>query len=282
MNETSNKIKLLILVICIIVLISIIIYVSKSNKDNNKEYDLKIYFFKAGKADAILISKNNKYIMIDTGEESLSNEILEYFEINNINRLEYLIITHFDKDHVGSASKIIDNLEIGEVLQSNSPKDNADYKNYLKSLSNKSIKPKTVTDDYKLSFEDTKIIVNGPNKIYEKNESNNSSLITTITYNKNKFLFMGDAENARIKDFLSTNNVKYDLIKIPYHGKYKKELDNLLDETNPKYGVLTCSTDEGCDKKTIELLKDYNIKYYMTKNGPITIQSNGCDIKIKQ
>ena len=126
-----KKEKIIFGIILVLIVIILAIGYSISNKEN-KNYDFKIYFFNAGKADAILLSKNNKYMMIDTGEEDLSNEILNYFKENNITRLEYLVITHFDKDHVGSASTIIDNIEIGEVLQSNVPKDSDEYDNYIK------------------------------------------------------------------------------------------------------------------------------------------------------
>lgn len=277
MLKKESIILLSIIIIPIIVLLILSLY-----KKNDETYDCKIYFFNAGKADAILISKNDKYIMIDTGEESLSDEILRYFETNNIKRLEYLIITHFDKDHVGSASSIIDNIEIGEVLQSNYPKDSVYYTNYLASLAAKSITPTTVSGLYSMMVEDINISVNGPEITFDNNESNNSSLIVSITNGNNKFLFMGDAENARIKDFLSNNNETYDFIKIPYHGNYLKQLDNLLESTKPQYGVMTCSSKEGCEEQTFEQLTNYNVKYYMTNKGAISILSNGEDIIIKQ
>ena len=271
-----------IIILLFILIIIIFLYIVYGKKSATSDYDFKVYFFNAGKADAILLSKNDKYILIDTGEEDLSDDILRYFESNNITRLEYLIITHFDKDHVGSASSIIDSIEIGEVLQSNSPKDSVYYTNYLNSLTKKSITPITVTGDYELSFEDLIIIVNGPEVIYESSESNNSSLIISVTYKDNNFLFMGDSENARIKDYVSSNTVTFDFIKIPYHGNYLKRLDDLLASTNPEYGVMTCSTTEGCETETINVLNNYNIKYYMTKNGAISVLSNGKDIIIKQ
>lgn len=274
--------KEIIIVIITITLIVLLLSPLYKNKNISADYDLKIYFFNAGKADAILISKNDKYIMIDTGEESLSDDILKYFESNNITKLEYLIITHFDKDHVGSASSIIDNIEIGEVLQSNVPKESGYYTNYLNSLTNKSITPTTVSGNYKVSFEDLDIIVNGPETTYDSSESNNSSLIVSVNYGDNKFLFMGDSENARIKDFIGNNNDTYDFIKIPYRGNYLKRLDDLLEVVGPTYGVMTCSLSEGCEAETLNILNNYNIKYYMTKNGPISVLSNGENIIIKQ
>ena len=275
-----KKEKIIILIIVIILIGGLTILYKF--KDIGSEYDFKIYFFNAGKADAILISKNDKYIMIDTGEDNLSDEILKYFNSNNITRLEYLIITHFDKDHVGSASSIINNIEIGEVLQSNSPKESDEYTSYLEALSNKNITPTTVSGDYQITLDDINITVNGPTDIYDSNESNNSSLIVSIINGKNSFLFMGDAQNPRIKDYISSNTNTFDFIKIPYHGNYLKRLDDLLDSTSPIYGLMTCSNSEGCEDETIKVLDQYNIKYYMTKNGSITVLSDGTNIKIRQ
>jgi len=271
----------LIFLIIIVIFATILLFIYKGENISN-DYDFKVYFFNAGKADAILLSKDDKYMMIDTGESTLSDDILRYFESNNITRLEYLIITHFDKDHVGSASTIIDNIEIGEVLQSNSSKESEYYTNYINSLLEKSITPVTVSGDLELSFSDLKVTVNGPESLYDSSESNNSSLIVSIIDDENSFLFMGDSENARIKDFISNNTNTYDFLKVPYHGFYLKQLDNLLDNIDTKYGVITCSSSEGCEDDTLRLLEKYNINYYLTKNGTISIYSNGTDIKIKQ
>ena len=252
-------------------------------KNKNEEgYDFKVFFFNAGKADAIILEKNGKYMMIDTGEESLSDDILNYFKENNIDRLEYLIITHFDKDHVGSASEIINNIEIGEVIQSNYPKESIYYTNYLNSLNSKSITPKTISGNYEITLEDLKITINGPDKIYDSNESNNSSLIISVKYNNNNFLFAGDAQNARLKDFIATNNEEYDFLKVPYHGHYLKRLEELIENRNIKYAVITSSNKEMEDEETKEVLENNNIKYYLTRDGRITILSNGEDIIIKQ
>ncbi len=276
-----DKEKILPIVFIGLVVIALIIGYRITSKVE-KEYNFEIHFFNAGKADAILLEKNGKYMMIDTGEEDLQDDILDYFRQNNITRLEYLIITHFDKDHVGSASAIIDNIEIGEVLQSNVPKESSYYTNYLNSLEAKNIIPTTVSGDYEITFSDLETIVNGPTTIYDNNESNNSSLIVKITDKDNTFLFMGDSENSRIKDFLNDNTDTYTFLKVPYHGHYQKRLEGLLEEGNFKYAVITSSDEELEDDKTIELLNKYNIKFYLTRQGSITILSNGKDLIIKQ
>jgi len=274
-----DKLKIIIIILLLVIFAITLTLLSLNNKKTN---NFKIYVFNAGKADAILIENNNTYIMIDTGEEDLSTGILDYFKKNNITKLDYLIITHFDKDHVGSASSIIDNIEIDNVLQSNSPKDSEYYNNYINSLNNKNIEPITISGDKEYNIEDLKFIVNGPETIYDKNESNNSSLIVSLYYKNTSYLFMGDAENARIKDYLTNHNESYDFIKIPYHGNYLKRLEELLSVVNPKYAIITNSKKEGAEQDTLDLLEDNNIKYYLTSNGKIIITSDGNSININQ
>lgn len=277
------KVKILIGILIVLVVGGIGLLVYKNGKAN-EGYDLKIYFFEAGKADCILISNNGEYIMIDTGEETLSGTILQYLKNNNITKLDYLIITHFDKDHVGSAAAILNNVTVDNVLQSNCPKDSKYYENYINALNGNGITPTTVSSDMTFALADLKITVNGPKSIYDSNESNNSSLIVEMNYKDTNYLFTGDAQNDRIKDYLKTKSsaASYDFIKIPYHGNYQKQLDNLLEWANPTYAVITCSDEEPDTSETEDLLQEMNIEYYLTKNGSVTITSDGINIKIKQ
>ena len=243
---------------------------------------LNIVFLNIGKADAIIISINNKYIMIDTGEEKNYDDINKYFIDKNIKELEYLIITHFDKDHVGSAHKIIDSINIKNILQNNISKDSIYYNKYIESINNKNIKSIIVDNIIKIKLQDVDIIIYGANKIYGEDKSNNSSLIVSLKYKNNKFLFMGDAKDERIKDFNNINKDKYDFIKIPYHGRELKELDNLINNRNIKYAVITSSIEKKESIKTIEVLDKYNIEYYLTRNGKININSDGKMITVEQ
>ncbi len=281
-NERGYMNRKIILLIVFLVFFLIILLSLSKFRNHYEDYPFQIYFFNAGKADAIVLSKNGKYMMIDTGEESLKNEVLAYFKKNHISKLDYLIITHFDKDHVGGAASIISSLEIGEVFQSNVPKNSEYYQEYLSALHDKNIVPITVAGDYSISLDDLDIVINGPNIIYDKNESNNSSLIVTITDQNNRFLFMGDSQNARISDFLVDHREKYQFLKVPYHGHYLKRLEEVLNGNSIQYAVITSSSKELEDKETMDLLKKYHVSYYLTRKGDLTVYSNGEDIKILQ
>ena len=277
-----NKYLKYILIIVVVIVLLILFLIMYKNYKKIDDADLKIYFFNAGKADACIISINNKYMMIDTGEEDLADEVLKYFNDNNIKTLDYLIITHFDKDHVGSASKIIDNIEVLNVLQNNTPKNSEYYDNYMNSLIVNRIDAVTVEDSKSYELEDISFNVIGTKSVFDEDESNNASLIVEMTYKNNKFLFTGDIENDRIKEYLKSDLKHYDFIKMPHHGKIEKKLDDLLEAVTPRYALITSSEEEKEDEEVINLLRNLNIKYYLTRNGAVTIRANGNYIKVEQ
>lgn len=283
-----NKKEMLIVVsILFIVLITILVLIpnNENKKEDNDDYPFKIHFFDVGKADSMIISYDNTYTLIDTAEEKDSSKIIEYLIKNNINKIDYLILTHFDKDHVGGASNIIDNFEVEHIYISNYPKDSEYYNKYIDSVNKKDIRTEMVTGNNIIDIidkTDYKMYINGPSKVFDKDSSNNSSLIVGIKYKDNSFLFMGDAQNDRIEEYIELDDNEYDFIKMPYHGNHLKRNKELINKYNFQYAVITSSDQKPEDDRTIELLNDYRIDYYLTRNGSIDVYSNGKNIKIVQ
>lgn len=245
--------------------------------------DMKIYFFKAGKADSALIYNSKFSVLIDTGEEKLADDIIEYLNENNIDSIDYLIITHFDKDHVGSAHTIIDKFRVDHVIHSNYPKDTEVYNKYIESLNNKGLDPLVLYTEMSIDLDDIKITINPPKvEEYSKDPSNNSSLIVDVKFKNTSFLFMGDAEDLRIEEYLSDHTDKVDFLKVPYHGHYQDSLEKLISTIMPKYSVITCSDKKKEDEETLTVLAKYNSKYYLTRNGSILVTSDGDSINVKQ
>ena len=198
-----------------LLLSGILIYKQVNNNYDNS--DLKLHVFNAGKADSMLLYNDNFAVLIDAGEEELGESIVNYLNDLGISKLDYLIITHFDKDHVGGASKVINSIEIGSILQSNYVKESKVYDKYLEAIKTNNVKVTTVTKDVTFNFGDIKFVVNGPDEEeYVEKPSNNSSLITKVYFKDNSLLFMGDAENLRISEYLNENNETFDFLKVPF------------------------------------------------------------------
>ena len=120
----------------LISLILIFVFVLNSAGCTSQKEYLCVDFLDVGNADCIVIRTENRTTVIDTATSISSDIIFEYLNEKGIDRIDILIITHFDKDHVGSASKIINNIKVDRVYQTykNSGAKSQYYKRYLKSL----------------------------------------------------------------------------------------------------------------------------------------------------
>ncbi len=278
------------LLLTLVFLISSALYGCKEQSDNDISEtasdtvsELNVYCFDAGKADSFLLYTDDSAVLIDAGESGFGKTIAAKCGELGIEKLDYLIITHFDKDHVGGAKKVIEELTIDNVLQSNCPKESSEYDKYISALESKNIDAVTVREELSFSLDDVDYIVDPPKQetyTDPDQESNNSSLITSIQFGDNKMLFTGDAENDRLTEYLSDHSGHYDLVKIPHHGQWQKSLKDLIASTTPKDAIITSSDEEPEDEKTLDLLGSYNTNYYLTRTAPILITSDGSTITI--
>lgn len=250
---------------------------------NQNSKNMTITIFNAGKADAILFSTPEGYVLMDTGLDDNKATLVDDLEEMGVKELYALIITHFDTDHVGGADAIVDSFTIQNVYTTYLTNNNSDVKEFKKSLKNKGLEMNVVTDTT-FTLGDATFAINGPQTEFTEKEDNNSSLITMVTYGTQKYLFMGDAENPRIEEYLS-NNVDADFLKVPYHGYYQDDLSLLFQAVTPTTAVMTNSSELPSSsqiKKTEQLLKKVNSSYYETKNGTIVVTCNQSGFTVKQ
>lgn len=238
--------------------------------------DLEVHFFDAGKADAILLTTGGGAVLIDAGEKGFGKTILAYLEEKGVAKLDYLIVTHFDQDHVGGAAKVINNIEVGTVLQSNRPKDSEEYEKYVKALHNAGIEPVTVRESFAFRLDGVSYTVDPPRQSdYSSDSSNNSSLIVSVQNGEHRFLLAGDAQTERLSEFLDGNQSTYDVLKVPHHGKDEPLLEALLASTKPSCAVITSSDEEPESAATVEALERSGVEVLLTRRGAVTFRSDG-------
>lgn len=251
--------------------------------EENPNFDLKIDILKIGKADCIVINTGTKIIMIDTGETENVNTINNYMQKKGYNRIDTLILTHYDKDHIGGASKIIAAYEVGEVIESTFVSNTSEYINYHNVLSSKGMEANKLIEDYSAVSDDCAFKIYTPKKNkYKENSDNNFSLVVELKYKNRSFLFCGDAMELRLSELIKDGIGNYDFVKLPYHGNYISNYEEFLNEVNPKYGAITNSNKNPGSEAVISMLTNREVSVFQTKNGEINVVSNGEKIEIYQ
>ena len=244
----------------------------------------KVNVISIGQGDCILIklSHNKGNILIDTGGKTefskekwqirknsktlAENTIIPYLKSEGISKLDYLVLTHGDYDHMGESISLVDNFKVNNVVL-NCETYNDLEKNLIKVLNKKKIKyysciKELNIDKYKFQFLNT--------KIYD-NENDNSNVIFT-KLNNYKFLFMGDAGVEKEKDILKKYNLKnIDFLKVGHHGSKTSSDKKFIDEIKPKYSIISVGKNNRYghpNKEVLDTLNDSKI-YRTDQDGSI-------------
>ena len=244
---------------------------------------LELHFFDAGAADAILLTTENSAVLIDAGEKGFGKTILAYLEEKGVERLDYLIVTHFDKDHVGGAAKVLNGIPVGTVLQSNQPKDSDEYENYVEALAAAGLEPVTLRETERFVLDGVSFTVDPPRRTeYEQDSSNNSSLIVSAQYGETRFLFPGDAQTQRLAEYLDTDPARCDVLKLPHHGRDEPLLEALLAAVKPTYAVISSSEAEPESAAVVEALESAGARVLLTRNRAVTLLSDGKTVRLQE
>ena len=246
--------------------------------DNN----LKVVMFSVGEADTHLIRfpYNKTNILIDTGESQtkITSEIIPSLKSIGIKKIDYLIITHGDKDHLGGASSLINNFKVKKVIL-NCGTYNELEETLIKELKQKQIKYYNCIKE--LNINNQKIYFLNT-KEYD-NENNNSSVIY-FTYNHIKFLFMGDAEKEKELDIIDKYNIKdVTFLKVGHHGSDTSSNKDFITIINPKYSLISVGKNNRYNhpKETVlNTLKKSQI-YRTDIHGSVEITINKKNYQIK-
>ena len=251
---------------------------------------LEITYIDVGQGDSIFIKFPNdkSNILIDTGGKvtygnlknnySVGKNIVDYLKSMGIRKLDYLIITHGDFDHMGDSLYLIDKFKVENVIF-NCGEFNALEKELIKVLDEKKIKyysciKELNIDNNKLYFLQT--------KKYD-NENDNSNVIYT-EFNGYKFMFMGDAGVEKEKDILDKYNLaNIDVLKVGHHGSKTSSSKEFIDEIDPKYGVISVGKNNRYGHPNKEVLNNLdNSKIYRTdQDGSIMFKIKNNKLKIE-
>ena len=144
-NKSTHKNNTVVSILLIILLfVCILIIYSQNNSPQycdigmNKDL-LNILYFNVGQADSTFITSNGVNMLIDAGNDSDGYYIANFLKEQNINSIDYLILTHIDEDHAGGAYKIIEELDIGIIYMPNTVENKKFYNTLISTAENNNV-----------------------------------------------------------------------------------------------------------------------------------------------
>ena len=254
---------------------------TENPKAENTETELNVHFLDVGQGDAVLISCDDAYMLIDAGDNDKGTLVQNYLNKQGVEHLDYIIGTHPDADHIGGMDVILYKFDCGTVMMPEVTNDTATYRDVIDTMKEKSYQntAPVVGDSYSLGSAQFTIL--GPTDTYE--DTNNNSIVLLLTHGDNNFLFVGDAEEKAEEDILAEGvSVKADVLKVGHHGSRTASSEAFLQEVEPTYAVISCGQDNSYGHphaETLNTLRSMGVKVFRTdEQGTVTATSDGHEI----
>lgn len=249
--------------------------------------DSKVYvkIFKCGKADSFLVRTENSAVLIDAGEDDDYDKILAYLEEKGVTKLDYMIITQFNKNHTGSVGPILSGVEVGTILEPSYKKSSTSYTIYTQALAAAKKTAEQVTEVKTLTLDDAVLTIYPSEVTYTGTDFDEyNSLVISLSYKGNDLLFAGDVFGSRITEVMNKLEGKnFDIVKVPNHGIFDTKSESFINSLSADYAVITASDKNPADERVVSYLTAAGAKtVYITKDGAVEIRLCNGYYQIKQ
>ncbi len=276
----KHKLKILVTIITVIILLNSIIYVTDKN--------LKIYFVDVGQGDCTLIQTHEKKnILIDGGGSEFGSFdvgesiLLPYLLNRGINKIDYMMISHFDSDHIGGLFYIMENLKVDNIIISRQGKNSENFKKFIQIMSEKQINLIIVKRGDYVKIDGTSYfeILFPEEKQISDNVLNNNSIVAKFVSSNVTMLFTGDIEEIAEKRlcelYRNTNKLQADIIKVAHHGSKTSSTLSFLKLVNPQIALIGVGADNNFghpNEGVLERIKKLGTQIYRTdQTGEVSI-----------
>lgn len=257
-------------------------------KDESKTLDgLTVHYIDVDQGDAELIQVNGKNLLIDTGESDQSDHLIDYLKDLKIEKLDAFIVTHPHTDHMGGATKVLDEFDVDKIYMTNYVHTTKAYENLLQKIKEKGLKITRAKKGVTLDMGDNvEAVILSPDKDYT--DINASSVVLRLVYGDTSFLFTGDAtietEGDILKNYQSvtSNELNVDVYKVAHHGSVTSNSAKFLKAIDPALSIISAGQDNSYGhphKEVVDRLNRLNSKILVTaEEGTVKVHSNGIDI----
>ena len=244
--------------------------------------NVTIKFIDVGQGEAILIALPEKTMLIDAGPTGSAPKIAQVLQELGRDKIDYLVATHPDEDHIGGMADVISSTQIGTIYAPNKINNTATYRKFLTAIQNNNLQITLAeagtiidqTDAYKLE-------ILWPTKDANFPDTNDYSIIIKLTVGTKTFLFTGDAPTSAILD---SNPGHIDVLKLSHHGSRTGTNEQLVRRLSPTYAILSYALDNSYGhpmQSVLNSLHKHSVEVWGTgANGTITITYDGTTIDI--
>lgn len=244
--------------------------------------DMAAHFLDVGQGLSILVQSGGQNLLYDGGGRQSSSFVVSYLKDQQVSKIDYLIASHYDEDHVSGLIGCLNTFEIGCVIGPDYTHDSALYTSFMDTLEEKALELEHPKVGTQYSFGTGAFTILAPEGADER-DSNDNSVVIRLENGENSYIFTGDAEYKSEERMLDLGlNLSCDVLCVGHHGSASSTTWDFLAASVPQYAVISCGQDNSYghpDEETLEKLEAMEIPIFRTdKQGTVIALSDGEEI----
>jgi len=270
--------KLIVVLLCIFLLAGCTEVLKTEKVPVTTGQEMRVHFLDVGQGDSIFIeSANGKTMLVDGGVKGAGQQVVSYLKELGVNKLDIVVATHPDADHIGGLIPVLQSIDIGQFYDSGKVHTSQTFEEMLTLIDTKNIPYHVPTTGENIAFDDD-LTVKVLNANEHATDNNDASIVLKIVYGNVSFLLTGDAGIALEKDMLQ-NDVQATVLKAGHHGSNTSSSEKFIQAVHPEVTVL--SYGEGNKyghphAEVVERLQAVGSKIYATAEaGTVIVSTDG-------
>ena len=247
--------------------------------------DMTATFIDVGQGDSTLVElPDGKVMLVDAGEASASQNVLDALEAAGVDEIDYLVATHPHADHIGGMEAVLDTYDVDEVWMPDAPDTTETYEGFLDAVDAEGCSVEEAVAGEEIVGEDAGYTVDvlAPSDDVDSEDMNDYSAIVKVTYGDTALLFTGDASAQEIVD---ANPGHVDVLKAAHHGSETGTNAEVMTETTPEFVVMSYAEGNSYghpDQSALDAVSAAGATAYSTAaNGNVTATSDGEQVSVE-
>lgn len=259
-----------------------------SQKDNIKQFDsypFLLMMLDVGQGLCILVRSGDEYLVYDGGGRERSSYVVSFFKRNQIDKIKYMIVSHYDEDHIAGLIGLLNRTSIRTAIVPNYQANTKIYSSFQSSLKKaKSVVYAKAGNQYKLG--EAKISVLYATDNTEEKENNKSTVIR-LEYKNFSCIITGDAAvETETKLVNRGENLSCDLYVVGHHGSSSSSSPGFVAAMKPKLAFISVGKNNKYyhpTKRVLKILNNNNSTIYRTdEQGTVSLVYDGSKYQVHE
>jgi competence protein ComEC len=243
---------------------------------------LRITFLDVGQGDSILLQVPEGAVLVDEGPPEA--DVVGQLDDLGVERLEAVVLSHPERDHVGGAADVIHGTDVGAVVDPGIPASSADESAALAAARERHVPVVLARAGRSLRVGALRLRVLWPRADpVPGGNPNDSAVVLLASYGKVDALLTADAEGSVT---VPIRPPPVEILKVAHHGSDDSFLPGLLDLLRPSVAVVSVGRSNTYGHPTPATVAALEAApalavYRTDRDGRVTLETDGAQISVR-